>query len=678
MIEQVFETLNRPPDADVIYRVFIIQKKHPLDMEDRPTPDDGEQTEARDNTTGTGEAPRNEKHTTGAHTSVCISEGEGGVTEKNLPETPEDADIDPHPIVQRLRTHLIRIEDGEPISPSDGDGSEEDEIRKVMDKTNDRPYGAMDFRFIRVSKSEVELVDEWAPILAAHEGLRGMAQLVIHRQRDEGEGDKDYIPVPADSIRAAFGLTPQKSGEQTASRLLLWAYRAFVDPELEWSGYKDGRCRRIVNHSTPDSIMQEAQDFFLDRQGKPAVLFMEGDVSKPTEIEFRNDCFEKMNEKRRLAEDAEVTPPEESQRIIAYLNGLANDAESVPSDIFTSLSHHVQDGVDTLMDYAERGAEVYNKGIRQSITQLRRFEDMPFMLYQAGDFTPRPTPVGGNHLVGVDSKALPPMFGGHHVALDLSKAQLAMFARVAGGEYNQDMGTTEKALAQHMDESVDFDMWESMMDCMDLPTHEAAEYAVKRATYSAVYGASKNTIRHNASKEFAERSEHTYPDTEDVKGLFSHPVIENVLTAREHAQEQISYHDSERRHTADAFGRTLDRRTFRDGDSTDLADEQPAIDERSADGRIYKGSRSLLAYIVQSVEVKTMWPIFRKAIEERKRDGRDRWRVLLYKYDEVVLWVRDKREVGRWTEFVRDIVEAQAEELGITTELDVEYPPRLS
>jgi len=649
------------------------------DMKDRPPTHDTEHSTEEGNAHNHEEQERTTEPTTGAHTSVCTSTEREAAEHEKLPEEPQNADLDPHPIVEQLRSHLTKVETGKEVSPECAKSEDEREIINALAYTQERPHGAVDFRYIRVSKRETELVSEWKPILTSHKGLRGMAQLVIHRKRDEEKADEDYIPVPADSIRAAFGLTPQKSGEQTASHLLLWAYRAFVDPELEWSDYKDGRCRRIINHSTPGDIMQEAQDFFLDREGKPAVLFMKGDVSHPTKIKFRNDCFEKMEDKRRSAEEAEVTPPEKSEKIISYLNGLSRTAKSKSGrDIFSELSHRVQHGIDALMDYAEQGAEVYNKGIRQSITQLRRFEDMPFMLYQAGDFTPRPTPVGGNHLVGVNSKALPPMLDGHHVALDLSKAQLAMFARVAEGEYEQDMEETNEALASHMNESVDFDMWESMIACLDLPENEAAEYAVKRATYSAVYGASENTIQHNASKEFAERCTHTYPEREKVKGLLSHPVIENVLTARENAQQQISYHDEDRRHTVDAFSRTLDRGTFLDGDEDGIAQEQPTIDEREADGRIYKGARSLLAYIIQSVEVKTMWPIFEAAIAEREREGKDRWRVLLYKYDEVILWVRDKREIARWTNYVQDLAEAQAEELDIRTQLDVEYSPNES
>jgi hypothetical protein len=610
---------------------------------------------------------------TGAHTCVPSSGGGGRESPYDLPKKPQNADMSPHPVVAELRPHLTKVKAGESVEQGAVLRVAAREILEVINRTQTRPHGAMDFRYIHVSAREVDLVERWRPILAKHDGLRGMAQLVIHRKRDEKEAGKDYIPVPADSIRAAFGLKPQRSGKQVPALLLLWAYRAFVDSELEWSGYADGHCRRITNHGTPDEIMDEATSFFLDRRGKESLLFMKADVSKPTEVAFRKDCFEKLDAKRRTGDEAEVKPPEESQQIVDYLNCLTEDARSPGRDIYSELAANVQHGVDTLMEAAERGSEIYNKGIRQSITNLRRFQDMPFMLYQAGNRTPRPTPVGGNHLVGVDSKAIPPMLGDRHVALDLSKAQLAMFARVAAGEYDQDMSTTEEALASHLDESDEFDMWDSMRESLDIKVGEAEEYAVKRGTYSAVYGASENTIKHNVSKEIAERTQHEYPDREEIDGILSHPVIEEVLNAREEAYRHIKSSVRDGEQPTDAFGRVLDRKTFSDANESELHVEQPAI-IKAEEGEITdKAARSLLAYIVQSMEVKTMWPVFEAAIQERERNGEDRWRVLLYKYDEVILWVRYMRQVEECTDYVRDLVAHHADKLNIRTELEPEY-----
>ncbi|PEN15137.1 hypothetical protein CRI94_02295 [Longibacter salinarum] len=612
---------------------------------------------------------------TGAHTCVPPSGGWNWSDGYELPKQPQKADLEPHPVVWDLRQQLTKIEAGDPANPGEAVSPTASTILKVINRSFSRPEGAMDFRFIRVSAHEVDLVEKWRPILAEHDGLRGMAQLIIHRKRDEKNADKDYIPVPRDSIRGAFGLRPQKSGDQTQALLLLWTYRALVDSKLEWSDYADGHCRRITNHGTPEEIMDEATSFFLDRQGKKSVLFMKGDVSRPTKVDFRQDCFEKLDGKRRRADDAEVTPPGESQRIIKYLNNLTRDARSPGRDVYTELAHNVQNGVDALMEAAERGSEVYNKGIRQSITNLRRFQDMPFMLYQAGNRTPRPTPVGANHLVGVDSKAIPPMLGDRHVALDLSKAQLAMFARVAEGEYDVDMSTTSQALASHLDDSEDFDMWESMREALDMQAGEAEEYAVKRGTYSAVYGASENTIMHNASKEIAERTRYDYPDREKVNGLLDHPVIEEVLTAREEAYEQIKQHERDGDYTTDAFGRVLDRNTFVDADDSELSGEQPEISKAKRGEITDKAARSLLSYIVQSVEVKTMWPVFEAAIEERQRDGEDRWRVMLYKYDEVILWVRYEQQVETYANHATSLVRDHADKYDIQTRLDVEYTP---
>ncbi|MCS4102363.1 hypothetical protein [Salinibacter ruber] len=634
---------------------------------------DGHRTRKTDNT-GRTTPPADEDATEGAHTSVPSGRERVYKDPENLPPTPQSGDLWRDCVLRDLRAGFKKIEDARLPEPESAATPLGERILHTLQRTESRPNGAMDFSFVRVSAREVEMVEEWRPILARHDGLRGFAQLVIHRKRDEEHADKGYIPVPADTIRAAFGLKPQKSGDQLKSTNLLWAYKCFVDPQLEWSKYADNRCRRITQHGTPDEIMTEATSFFHDRQGKTPVLFMKGEVSTPTENKFRAECFENMEAKRRTPEEATITPPEKSQRMTAYLNGLTREARSGRS-MFDTLANNVQDGVDRLLQVAEEGAEVYNKGIRQSISQLRRFQDMPLMLYQAANLTPRPTPVGANHLVGVDSLAIPPLLGENHVALDLSKAQLAMFATVAEERYGQDMPNTQSALDEHLDPASAFDMWESVRSATKLPDIPAAEYAVKRGTYSAVYGASENTIKHNASKEIAGRSGNGYPKREKVEGLLEHEVIHEVLNARENAHRQISYHDKNRPHTVDAFGRELDRRDFRDGDQDELRKEQRQVEGDETHGQMREGAKSTLAYIVQSLEVKTMWPIFDAAIKERRRDEKDRWRILLYKYDEVILWSREKRETDRWSRYVQNLIEEQVDKLGIKTRLDVEYAP---
>jgi len=624
----------------------------------------------------TGEQEQDTTPQAGAHTSVPSDRDRVLKDPEELPSKPQNGDLSRDLVLRDLRADFKKVERAGLPDPASAHTPLGHEILQVLEWTETRPHGAMDFSFVKVSAREVEMVEEWRPILARHDGLRGFAQLVIHRKRDEENADKDYIPVPADTIRAAFGLKPQRSGNQLKSLNLLWAYKCLVDPKLEWSEYRDGRCRRITQHGTPEEIMNEATDFFHDRQGKETALFMKGDVSRPTELNFQGECFEKMDEKRRTVEEAEITPPEKTRRMVRYLNKLTRRAHSTRGrSMFGDLARNVQGGVDVLLDAAEESAEVYDSGIRQSISQLRRFQDMPHMLYQVANFTPRPTPVGGNHLVGVGSMAIPPLLGDRHVALDLSKAQLAMFATIAEERYGQDMANTQSALTEHLDESSGFNMWDSMRSATELPDIDAAEYAVKRATYSAVYGASENTIKHNASKEIAGRSSHGYPDRSKVEGILDHEVISEVLSARENACRQISYHDKNRPHTVDAFGRELNRRDFRDGDEAELRKEQRQVEGDETYGDMRAGAKSLLAYAVQTLEVKTMWPIFEAAIEERERDGDDRWRVLLYKYDEVILWSRDKRQTQRWKEKAIDLVEEQTEQLGIKTRLDVEYDP---
>ena len=614
-----------------------------------------------------------------AHTSVPDGREKILRDPEKLPSTPQEGDFNRDVVLQDLRRGFKKNNyDYDIPSPETARTNLGVCTLQALKKTEIRPKESVEFKYVRASKREYEMINDWRPILNEHYGFRGFAQLVIHRKRDKEHGDKGYIPIPADSVRPAFGLKPQKSGKQLGALPFLWAYKAFVDEEFEWSSYKDGRCRRIINHGTPDEIMDEAQRFYHDRRGHTVINFMKGDVSTPTENAYRTQCFDSLDENRRTADDATIAPPRESQRIIKYLNRLGRQATSGKS-IFDTLAEkgNVQQAVDTLLDAADKNAEMYNEGIRQSIRQLRRFEDLPYLLYQAGDTTPRPTPKGGNHLVGVDSRAIPPLLGDRHVALDLSKAQLAMFLRFMD-DVNHDMPETQGALEKHMAPSNDYDLWQSLGEKLDIGFRRASEpneakiYAVKRAIYSAVYGATKDTIRWVASCEICQRTHRGFPNGEQIDGLFEHEVLSEVLEARRKAFRHIKDDGG----VEDAFGRRLPLEEFTSEDSNSIK-EQPEIRTDEDNEQFPPSLRSLFACAIQSYEVKTMWPIFEAAIEERKGDGKDRWRVLLYKYDEVILWSRHEHQVQKWAEKAIGLVQKQTERLGIKTKLDVEYPEGL-
>lgn len=76
---------------------------------------------------------------------------------------------------------------------------------------------------------------------------------------------------------------------------------------------------------------------------------------------------------------------------------------------------------------------------------------------------------------------------------------------------------------------------------------------------------------------------------EDVEGILEHEVLAEVLDARKNARGQISYHDRSDPHTKGAFGRVLDRRTFRDGDEDELEREQDAVEGDDSYGNIRSG-----------------------------------------------------------------------------------------
>jgi hypothetical protein len=258
-----------------------------------------------------------------------------------------------------------------------------------------------------------------------------------------------------------------------------------------------------------------------------------------------------------------------------------------------------------------------------------------------------------------------------------------MFSKVAAQFDEQtdhtsyDTSAINERLRTHLDDGAHFDLWGDLRASVDLDTDterqtQAAKNAVKRGTYSAVYGAKKQTVMRNICKEYANRGG-TYPNTHaPAEGFLDHPMIDQLLDVRRRIRGKISYDDG----GMDPFGRWLERETFKETDKDDISEERRSYDGDDYEGYGHKkGAKSLLAYIVQGMEVKTLWPIFQAAIKEAERDSNDRWRVMQYRYDEVIIWARKRREVEKWANHARSLVADYADAEGLLTQLDVEYAP---
>jgi hypothetical protein len=81
---------------------------------------------------------------------------------------------------------------------------------------------------------------------------------------------------------------------------------------------------------------------------------------------------------------------------------------------------------------------------------------------------------------------------------------------------------------------------------------------------------------------------------------------------------------------------------------------------------------------LQSYELKAMLPLYEEAKKERERGRDDRFRIALYKYDGIVVWIREgnkQRDRDKWITHLQDAFDENAE--NVLTRLDVEQvgPP---
>lgn len=526
-------------------------------------------------------------------------------------------------------------------------------LLRVLHATKERPSNSTYIPYIAVSKRERDLLFEWRPLLRKHDGFRAFTQYLIHHTfRTERENE---ILASKDVVRRNFGVRTDYEGSgaglpQDARAIeLLWLYALLIDPKLRFRDYHhpSGKARTIKEHGIPEEIREEALDFYLDRRGREGVVLMTG--ASPDDYYQRNKSLETL-----LAEadrkEPEVKLPEATFRIIDYHNWLVQDRGG--KQMFTELAKNARSAVEHLKSDIDRIDHIDDDsvaGIRASIRRIRSFENLPRPVYKPAKFTPRPTSLGGNHLMQIPSEALAEMFTSHHVYLDGSKIQLALFERFAR-KMGEGCPTVREYLQRHL--YGEFDLWREIGSSMDLQDEGARRDAAKRGMYAALYFSGAPNLYREICETYAASASDRYSDEwprgEQIEGFFDHPVVEELLEVREALEEEVESRD----YIEDAFGIERSLNDFSDRSNP---------------------KRTMLSCLLQGHELKLMRPLYEIAEEERRRDRDDRFRIALYKYDGILLWMREghKERVRRkWVGRMQETFSEHADD--VLTRLDVE------
>jgi len=500
-------------------------------------------------------------------------------------------------------------------------------------------------------------ITEWRPVLEESEPLAALLQLILlSSKRDDHadpDGDCTGMPIANEIVFAAFGYRPQSAWDRGINAgMLLELYRKHIDSDFEFSGWdhESGRARVVLSNSIPQDIIDTAKEYMLSPEDEHDWKYLiTGDAANSNSARslVRKNRMEEIEENEPV-----VDAPKPARMMKEYLNGL--DTVNVFS--------HGQHGVFSsgkLEEMVEVAKEIPDEERRdqelRKIYWIRRF---PKPLYAACDRSPRLRADRYNQLMNVKSEIRKSLYvEGKDFELDLSKAHLASYiptVRREGIETPQ----LDKYLRANLEDDEDLlaqgDLWMDLAHAADTEVFddlEALRDAVKRL-YSVVYGMERGRVLHEIAAEYDDETGF-YPEThEPLEPLLSHPLVEELFDTRGKLRGIVE----ERGGLEDAEGRHIPLSKWNG--------------EKNKEDRW----RGVMAYVNASYETEIMAAPFREARAEKARDARTRFKIWLYQGDGFTMRVSSKASPQRQIDRLQDAVSGRAGELGVPTELEVDWP----
>ncbi len=498
----------------------------------------------------------------------------------------------------------------------------------------------------------------WRPILEDSAPLMSIHQLILtSTKRDDNAATERTcagMPAACELICGAFGYKPQRAWDVGLNAgIFLELYQSRVDSDLTWSGWhgEKGRARVILNHSTPHEIMNSYLEFTMSPRSETDRTFLVSGKKANTRDALRPE--RKKRERTVNTNEPRVDPPETTLKMKEYLN-------NIPSNIFTNGRYGIFGG-DAFEKLAEKAREIPDEERRRlelrKIYQMRAF---PKPLYAGCDRSPRLRADRYNQLMNLKTKLRKSLYDPtKDRELDLSKAHLASYVPTVRQE---GIATPEldRCLQGNLEDDTDLleqgDLWLDIATTLDTTIFtdlQALRDAVKRL-YSIVYGMERGRMLHEIASEYDDATGF-YPEThEPLEPLLSHPLVAELLETREKLREITN----EKGGLHDANGNFIPLSAW---------NKTKAREDRW---------RGVMAYVNASYETEIVGAAFEEAIKEKERDARTRFKIWLYQADGFTIRVSSKASVDAQVKRLKQVVADKAEELGVPTKLEVDWPEK--
>lgn len=480
-------------------------------------------------------------------------------------------------------------------------------------------------RSLRLTSGEVSLPGKVCRFVPSSLRAKTLARYPILKQYDGHRAFFLYIMTT--TFRDDHTRNPVVSAEQIARCYGDWALKKQQDGNLkvgcmlkrfsrevfylEWSSpnHLQGDARTIQSSGIDPSLNREWEKALNSPIGEDAVCFWSG--KKRVHISTQQQkCREKLRERSRQQEP----PCEDSRRWRDYLNRR-------DSTLFES----VQSRLPQAYKRVRRDSDFKGQKREEAFRHLRAIEEQPVPIYGFSKKTVRLKALNPS-LQTIDGD-LRHILTRDWIELDLSSAQLA----IAG----VDWGIPK--VVEFLSEGKS--IWKELASFLDLPI--VVKPALKKGLYAAVYGALvENIPRFILSKA---NYENTTVTEEKAKQFTEHPLVEELLVARERKLKQIQEKGGEE----NCYGRMID---------------YSGIDKK-------KPERSILAQLNQAREMWLLEPVL--SLAENQDEGEQAWEVTLLQHDGFSIRVhngQEKQVVRTFKSAVADL----AKDRGYPTRLEVE------
>ena len=391
---------------------------------------------------------------------------------------------------------------------------------------------------------------------------------------------------------------------------LLEEFKKAVLPDFAWTGYKKKICR-TAKYLGLDPDIEKALDSDLETplsEISNPVIFTTGDSLT------KRDLAKVRVYHKDLAEHYTVRASHEaSKRVLFYMNGL-------PSNVFSAT---VKANLRAAYTYVRENLKGKPRAV--SFRALRAINIQPQPFYQPSRTKNTIRVFSLNQSLTSTKKEIRKILTPTWTEFDLRSSQLAICA-----------------VQWNVSEVIDFlkrggNIWDSLYDF--LPAEERGislveiKPTLKKALYSVIFGMPEQYVRGDITKGIGDL-------IEQASALFiRHPIVAAMLDARHEQLERIKANKG----AEDIFGKWIKMDKKRKG-----------------------GERSVLSQLAQATELKLLLPVFDVA-EERSDD----FKIVLWQHDGFSVHWHHKHRKKRIAKHLQDAVQAEADKLGIPSELEM-------